>query len=62
MKVNERQVVEMIDKRTKEKVYHTTTREEASNIFFNRKDNKQYDIVCTMPEYHYKHLIDLGMI
>ena len=56
-----RRVVEMLDKRTKKRVFLFCSKEKASEIFFNRKQNKRFDIVGTMPEYMYEHYVATGI-
>ena len=53
MKKDEIRVVEMIDKKTGEKVFHKCSDEESWNIFYNRNQNEKYYILGTMPEYFY---------
>ena len=55
-----RYYVSMVDKRTKDKVYLLCSKDEASEIFCNRKDNKRFEIVSTGPEYLYEEFVFNG--
>ena len=53
-------VVKMIDRKTGERVFYSTSKEESDFIFDNRDDISQYVITSTMPQYFFDHLVATG--
>ena len=53
-------VVEMIDRKTGERVFYSTSKEESDFIFDNRDHISQYVIASTMPQYFFNHLLATG--